>query len=177
MFYNHGNLGNISGVFTQEVLDTLSDFRGLRLTRRLEGSDAVLLGIIETPSKSLKSVEVLTYKRASNTFGESVLGEGREDFNTPTVNQVNLNLRVIVLKHPTKEEINFFQKSITEKALSSKIIFNEKIPLSGSYNLKELDGSSLMVLNSQNTGVQKQLINQLAKDAANSFKDMILYAF
>ena len=177
MFYNQGNLGNISGVFTKEILDVLSDFKGLILTRGKSESDAVLIGIIDTPKKLKDSSEVTAVKRVSNTYGEDALGQNRDDFKAPSVNTVSISVRLIVIKKPTSEEIKFFQNSLSENALSSKIIFNEKINLSGNYSLKELQGSSQLVLNSQNRGVEKQLIDQLAKDTATSFKDMIIYVF
>lgn len=177
MFYNHSNISNVSGVFTREVYHALLDFSDLKLTVSDKKADAVLIGIISSREKLKDSISTVSSKSVKNTFGEDALGKTREDFVVPSVNQMNLTLRIIVIRHPTAEEINFLQKDITQHALSSKIIFNEVIPLSESYTLKELRSEGTQVLGVQNRGVEKQAVFNLAKKAAISFKDMILYAF
>jgi hypothetical protein len=177
MFYNHTNFPGLSGAFTKKIFHTLSDFKELMIYSGLKSTDAVLIGIIESPDKKRETVITDGRNKVQNTYGEDVIGQNRSDFLLPTKNKLNLRLRLIVIKHPSSEEIKFFQTKIGEKALSSKVIFNEVVDLKTSYTLSELDQSAISVLGSQNRGIQKEALRGLADTAANSFKDMILYAF
>lgn len=176
MFYNYSNFANVSGKLTKEVIGVLTDFKGLRLYTGRKPADAVLIGIIESDKNIKESKIVTSTKGIKNTYGQDSIGT-RKDFNLPTANKIRLRLRIIVLRHPTEAEINFFQKNISEQALGSKVIFNESIWLEESFNLKELKEESISVLGSQNQGVERQAIDRIAKQAATGFKDMILYAF
>jgi hypothetical protein len=177
MFYNHSNFGNVSGVFTKEIFQTLMEFKDLRIMSGNQPADAVLIGIIESKDKKKESVKTAASNRVQSTYGESIIGSNREDFVIPSVKTVGLSIRIIVIKHPTKEEISFLQKDIARTAINSKIIFNEIIGLSESYSMKGLKGEATKVLGTQNRGVERQTMGSLAKKAASSFKDMILYAF
>ncbi|MDP7320357.1 MAG: hypothetical protein QF441_07085 [Bacteriovoracaceae bacterium] len=176
MFYNHSSFSSVSGDFTREIYKTLLDFKGLRLVTT-GPADAVLVGIIESPEKKKEAISTEASKRVKSTYGDDVLGEKREDFYVPSVSQLNLSLKIIVIKHPTKEEIKFFQKNIMEGVITSKVIFNERIFLSENFNLKEFQSGSLEVLGTQNRGIQKLALKNMAEQAARSFQDMILYAF
>jgi hypothetical protein len=177
MFYNHTNFPALSGVFTKEIFHTLSDFKELMIYSGMETTDAVLIGVIESADKKRETVITDGRKSVKNMYGEDIIGENREDFLLPTTNLLNIRLRLIVIKHPTIEEIKFFQTEIGSKALSSKVIFNEVVNLKTSYTLNELDQSAISVLGTQNRSIQRETLHNLALSAANSFKDMILYAF
>lgn len=160
------------------------NYRELALYSGNHTSDAVLVGIIESRDKRNKTITPDTQKEVSNIYEEDLFEGKRDDFLLPTSNRIKLNLRIIIIKHPTSEELEFLKKSIAREAMSSKIIFNETIALSGSYNLRELKGSdvnetkrNIQVLGTQNKGVQQASIQSMAKNAASSFEDMILYAF
>lgn len=177
MFFNKSNFSNVSGPFTKEIVQTLLEFKDLRLSEDVAKSDAVLVGIIESRAKKKESIININSKRAESTFGEGVLGSNRDDFFVPSVNQMRMNLRIVVIKHPTPTEIKFFRSDMGKKALSSKVIFNENISINRNYLLKELRGDATKVLGTQNRGVERQTILKMAESAASSFKDMILYAF
>lgn len=177
MFYNHSNLHNVSGVFTKEIFNTMINYKGLELRSGNQSSDAVLIGIVESASKINETVTAEGFKSIENTYGEDIFNKKRKNFNLPSVNRVTLNVRIIVIKQPTSEEIKFLRSSYGKGVVSSKIIFNEVINLSGVYNLKENEGQSIEVLGTQNRGIQQRTIGELAVSAATSFKDMILYAF
>ena len=162
MFYNKSNFADVSGPFTREIYKTLLEFKNLRLSEPTEKSDAVLIGILESRPKKKESIQNINSKRAESTFGDGVLGEDRQDFLVPSVNQLNLRLRIIVVKHPTPAEIKFFQTQLSKQVLSSKVIFNESIKLQRNYLLKELRGDGIKVLGSQNRGVEKQQMQILA---------------
>lgn len=179
MFYNHGNLGNVNSKLTEEIMQTLLEFKDLKLKQDINTADAVLLGIVTTKEKRKDTIQTISRKSVENIYEEEAFGikSTREDFYVPSVNRIRFDLRVIVIKHPTKEEIKFLQTELGEKFLSSKVIFNERIRLSEDYALKELSETSIDVIGTQNRGVEKQTFDTMAKEAASSFKEMILYAF
>ncbi|MBD65751.1 MAG: hypothetical protein CME62_11125 [Halobacteriovoraceae bacterium] len=177
MFYNHSNYADIESVFTQEIFNTMLEYNGLELKSGNKPSDAVLIGIIESRDKLSESMETVITKSADNTFGEDVLGTDRDDLLLPRQRSVGLKLRLIVIKHPTREEIKFLTSKMGENAVGSKVIFNEVIGLNSTQTLKSLRGEGIKVLGSQNRGLNRQTMQNMAKSAANNFKDMILYAF
>lgn len=177
MFYNQSSLPNVASIFNKEITKSLTSFKDLSLSKGFEKSDAVLVGIVTSQDMRKDVIRTKSSKRIENTFGEEALGDKREDFHIPSTSSVNLGLRIIVIKHPTKSEIQFLQSSLGEQAKNSKIIFNENIGVSENFYLKELDAGSLQVLGTQNRGVQKETYKALGVKAARSFKDMILYAF
>jgi hypothetical protein len=177
MFYNHSNHSNVSGAFTKEIFNTLTEFKDLRITSGSSNSDAVLIGIVSTPERMKESIQAIGSKSVVNTHGKDIIGDRREDFFIASVNKLKIYLRIIVIKHPTSEEIKFLQTEMGQNVVNSRIIFNEKISIAESYNLKELQGEATKVLGTQNRGLKKASLLSLAKTAAGNFKDMILYAF
>lgn len=184
MFHNFSNLPNASAIFTKEIFNSMLDYRELTVRSGFQGTDAVLVGIIESGAKKKNTIITDSQKEVSNIYGEDFIGEGREDLILPTSNRMRLNLRVVIIKHPTKEELDFLKTSIAKDAMGSKIIFNETIALNGRYNLREILGENdaetrrnIQVLGTQNRGVQQESLKSLAQKAASSFEDMILYAF
>lgn len=177
MFYNQSSLGNVSGRFTKEIFNTLTPFNDLILHTGDKNSDAVLIGIIESDEKRRDLLTTQTSTSAQSGFGRDVIGDKRDDFLIPSSNAIKMYLRIIVIKHPTPEEIKFLQTEYGDKVLSSKIVFNERISLSTAYGLKQYQGEAISVLGTQNEGLYLQAIDILANQAAESFRDMILYAF
>lgn len=178
VFYNKSSLPNVSGIFTDEIYQTLTKFNKLRLiSGDSRGADAYLIGIITSKDRAVEVESVATVRSAQTAFEGKIDDKKREDFYIPATNNLGLSLRLIVLKHPTEEEIKFYQTSLSEKALSSKVIFNETIQLKQSYSFKTLDAQGMEVLGTQNRGQQRATIKAMASSAAISFRDMILYAF
>lgn len=168
----------MAGLFSKEILYTLTDYSDLEIKPGGEPADAVLIGIIDSRDEVRDTILTNTSRSVESNFGSEVLGEGKRfDFVVPESNSVRLDLRIIVIKHPTKEEIKFLQTRYGNKVLSSKIIFNETIPLGSGYVLKKYTGEAISVLGSQNQGVYMLSMQALAKQAANNFRSMILYAF
>ena len=181
MFYNHSNFANVEGVFTKEIYNTMLDYKGLKLLSGQKNTDAVLVGIIETRDRRRDTVLPNAILSMENVYGNDVFSEDgakkRDDVFLSTSNQITMTLRIIVIKQPTKEEIVFLSKKIGEKAIGSKIIFNEVITLTGSQALKQLRGESIKVVGTHNRGIARNAIEGMALSAAARFKDMILYAF
>lgn len=177
MFYNHSNFSNVSASFTREVFQMLAGFKGLRIESGKKSTDATLIGIISSRDGVRESRLANNTRGIKGIFGDDYL-EGRNDFFVPSSNTLSMSLRVIVMKHPTEEEIKFLKSGIGEaRMISSKIIFTEVIPVSASFTREIFSGAGNKVIGTQNRGAQKKTIKMMAKNAAVSFRDMILYAF
>lgn len=176
-FYNHSNISYANGHFTKEIIEVLLDFNDLEIVTDRKSADAVLLGIVSSANKLRDTIITTARKNAETSFGEEAIGDKREKIVLPATNKISLNLKIIVLKDPTQTEIAFFQKNSKNKFISSKVIFNENIRVTETFNLKELSGEGIEVLGTQNRGLQKLTVKAMAVKAADSFKDMILYVF
>lgn len=176
MFYNQSNFPGVNGILTQKIYQTLAQYNHLKIVSKASEADAALVGIVESPQSMREAISTNSTKSAKNTYSE-VLKDTDKDYIIPSVNEVNLSLRIVLIKHPSKEEIDFFQNPKTKNIMSSKIIFNQSISLSEEYNIKELQGEATKVLGSQNRGVQREAISDLTDVAAEKFKEVILYAF
>lgn len=177
MFYNHSNYPNVQSKFTREILNTMIDYKNLEVKPGFQTADAVVIGIVTSRDKKRESTRTTILNSVEDSFGESAFENSREDMFIPRQRTINLQLRVLVLKQPSQEEILFLTSKMGETAISSKIIFNEVINLSSTQTLKTLNDDAMKVLGTQNRGLTRQTITNMAKSAASSFKDKILYAF
>lgn len=175
-FYNHSNFSNVSGPLTRELYLMLSGFKGLKVSPGDKNADAVLLGIITSDDKVLDSREGLDFRAVKNATNNAI-GEDRGDFYVPARTKFQMRLRLIILKRPTSKEIELMKTSLGKFAVGPKVIVNETIDLSQTYNREIYPDEGIQVLGTQNRGAQKNSVELMAQEAANSFRDMILYAF
>jgi hypothetical protein len=178
MFYNYSDLPDVSADFTRETYALLMNFSGLKLQSGYHhSSDAVLIGIIKSPEKL-----AVTTKRGStrvaNNIVPNAVGTQRGKFSVPGTTIMQLSLQIIVIKKPTEEELALLKSGIGDQVkLTSRVIFNESIPLAAQYNREIMDNPGTQVVGTQNTGVQRKTLENLSKTAAIQVRDMILYAF
>jgi hypothetical protein len=177
MFYNQSALSNISGVFTKEIYRMVSGFDGLQVTGGKAKTDATLIGILESSGRIIDVLVPSAPRNVENIATDEVAGS-RKEFYIPSASTVNLSLRVIVIKDPTKEEIEFLRSKASKKTFeSSKIIFSESIRLSNTFTREVFDGNNNAVIHSQNRGSLTKSYIAMSRDAAQTFREMILYAF
>lgn len=178
MFYNYSNLAEVHTDFTRETYRLLTSFSGLKLTSGYsQDSDALLIGIIKTPEKLAETIRASNLRLAQEKAGNAV-GTARQDFSIPGTSDVYLYLHVILIKKPTEEEIALLKSGIGDKIKStSKVLFNEIIPLRIQYTREVLDNQGVEVIATQNFGAQRKILKSLAEQAAVNVRDMILYAF
>lgn len=178
MFYNYSNLPDVSADFTRETYALLMGFSGLKLQSGYNpDSDAVLIGIIKSPEKLS-----LTMKRTGSRVAQRVvpnaMGSQRRNLQVPSATALNLSLQIIVIKKPTEEELALLKSGIGDQVkLTSKVIFNDTIPLTAQYTREILDDAGTQVVATQNAGVQRKTLESLSRSAAIQVRDMILYAF
>jgi len=178
MFYNYSNVTEVHADFTRETYRLLTGFSGLKLINGYKkNADAVLIGIIKSPEKVAETIRPSNLRVAQEKAREAI-GSQRENFYVPGTSDVQLYLQVIVIKKPTEEELALLKSGIGDQIKStSKVIFNELIPLRIQYTREILDGAGVQVNSTQNIGVQRKILKNLSERAANSIRDMILYAF
>ena len=178
MFFNYSNQPEVSNNFTREIYRLLSSYHGLKLRSGYHSeSDAVLIGIIKTPEKVRDTLIPGNLRVAQDKAGKAI-GDQRQDFYIPGTTYVNFLLQIIVIKKPTEEELTLLKSGLGDKVkLTSRIIFNETLPLRSSFTREIFDEEAVSITATQNAGIQRKVTKTLAEQAAISVRDMILYAF
>lgn len=178
MFHNYSNQPEVPQNFTRETYRLLTGFKGLKLKSGYHPElDAVLIGIVKTPEKVNETLRP-TNLIAAQGKAPNAIGETRQDFYIPGTTDIAMMLQVIVIKKPTEEELTLLKSGIGDKVkLSSRIIFNETIPLRIQYAREIFDNEEVSITATQNAGVQRKVLKNLSEQAAVSVRDMILYAF
>jgi hypothetical protein len=185
MFYNYSNLPELHADFTRETYRMLTGFSGLRLNSGYnKNADAVMIGILKTPEKVADTLRPSSV-RVAQLKAENAIGNQRQKFYIPGTTDIAVYLHVILIKRPTEEELALLKSGIGDQIKStSKIIFNELIPLRIMYTREILDISEggvitngTQVVATQNAGVQRKVLKNLSEQAAANVRDMILYAF
>lgn len=178
MFYNYSNLSESHIDFTRETYRLLTGFSGLKLVSGYsKDTDAVLIAILKSPEKVMDTIRATNPRLAQEKAKESI-GDKRQDFYIPGTSNVLIYLHVIVIKKPTDEELNLLRSGIGDQIkMTSKVIFNELMPLNAQYTREVLDRKGTEVVGTQNIGVQRKVLKGIAEQAAVNIKDMILYAF
>lgn len=178
MFHNYSNQPEMGANFTREVYRLLTGFKGLKLKSGYHPEmDAVLIGIIKTPEKVNETLRP-TNLRVAKDKAPNAIGSERESFYIPGTTDIAMALQVIVIKKPTEEELTLLKSGIGDKIkLSSRIIFNETIPLRIQYTREVFDNEEVSITATQNAGIQRKVLKTLSEQAALSVRGMILYAF
>ncbi|MDD0853943.1 hypothetical protein HBN50_12595 [Halobacteriovorax sp. GB3] len=181
MFINRTTIPNISGVFTYEYMKSISAFPEIRITSGAHSkADAIMLGILDS-SNFAKS----TIKRQSNVFIDGALAKSigaRQSFYLPSSVLYTLSLRIIIIRRPTKEEMELVSGDLGKYiSQNSKIVFNEVFPITASVS-KIIESSESVdeggVVNfTRNQRVFNESIEDLAKSSANTFREVVLNAF
>lgn len=184
MFYNYSNLPDVSGDFTRETYLLLTGFSGLKIISGYDkNSDAVLIGILKTPEKVTDTLRPTNLTVAKNRAKNAIESRGsrgrpRDDFYIPGSTNVSMYLQVILIKKPSEEELALLKSGIGDKInFNSKIMLNELLPVQSGYAHEVLDNQGVDVIGTQNAGVQRKTLKNMAEQAAISVRDMILYAF
>jgi hypothetical protein len=177
-FLNQSALSGPSVSFTSEVIKMLNTLNNLEVQSGFSTScDGVLVGKIKSSATLANTITNQEIRVAKNIADESI-GGTRGDFYVPAVTRIGLQVQFIVIKRPTEDELKFFLSNYADRIISGqKIVFNEIVPIEERFNREIFDGEATVVNATQNRGAMKKSITQLAQNAANTFRDMILYAF
>jgi hypothetical protein len=178
MFHNYSNQPEVSNNFTRETYRLLTAYRGLKLKSGYHPeTDAILIGIIKSPEPVYETLTPNSFRVAQGMAG-NVIGGKRQNFYIPGTTDVTLMLQIIVIKKPTEEELTLLKSGLGDKViLTSRVIFNDTIPLRTQYTREIFDNEEVSVTATQNAGIQRKVIRTMAEQAAISVRDMIHYAF
>lgn len=178
MFYNYSNLPAVAPEFTQQAYRQLMNFSGVKLTNGYSNStDAVLLGIIRSPEKMSETLRAGSIRVAKSRASQAIGGK-RQDFYIPGSTSIRLYLQVVIIRKPTEEELTLFQSELSPQIpVSSRVILNEVFPVSESFVREVMDRDGVQVVATQNSGIQRKKIKSMAESAAETIRDLILYAF
>jgi hypothetical protein len=179
MFHNYSNQSDVSVSFTRETYRLLTGFGGLKLSSgHNPQSDAVLIGIIRSPEKVSETLRPGSLEAAS-VKASTAIGNDRQKFYVPITTEVAMSIQVIVIKKPTEEELALLKSGLSQQVLvTSRVIFNETIPLKTQYAREIFDKNAGNEVNAtQNAGIRRKVMGSLAEQAAISIRDIIFYAF
>lgn len=177
MFLNQSSIPNTSAPFTKEISLLLAQYPGLKIVNADTGhADAVLVGIIDSREKFSDTVKSNGYKITNSVAPKSL--NGRSDFFVPFSTSVALELRLILIKDPSSEDIKILTTELgSEIRGNPKILFNEVLGVGGGFNREIFDEDGGKVNFSQSKGAFDRTIKSMAENAASNFKDMVLNAF
>ena len=183
MFVNHTSLPNVSGPMTTEIKTLMMDFVDLKVRSSFDNkSDAVLIGILTSASNRKETIKNTATQFTTGDL-ESSIGS-RNEFYIPSQSQINLSLRLILIKKPNRLELKLMKSSLNKFMKSrpkNKIVFNEVLSLSGSYSRVIDDTLSVdkggVVNFTKNKQAEENTIRTMSQSAALNFKDVILNAF
>lgn len=178
MFLNQSTLAAVSGKFTSEFINLMSSYPGLVVeTGFNNNSDAVLIGVVES-NKYYAQTVTNAQQRVASSAAQNNVGSNRNDFYIPATTNVNLRVRLMLLKKPTEEELALLRSKYASKLRgNTKIIFNEVISVSETFNREVFDKEEGQINFTQNYGILNKSIEKMARKAAMNFEESVLYAF
>lgn len=177
-FYNYSALPHVGAEFSREVYEMMMSFPSLKVKSGFNNStDAVLIGIVKSPEKLRDTTKVQNLRVAQGS-APNAIGTQRKEFYIPGTTGVQLYLQVILIKRPSEAELELLRSSLGELAQTNdRVIFNETIPITASYNREVFDDEAVSVVGTQNKGALQKSVKNMAEQAAQSVKEMIMYAF
>jgi hypothetical protein len=183
MFINRSVLPQMSGMMTQEIVLALKNFSGLKIINGDENdSDAVLIGIIESDDHYSKVVQTsaTAYTKSDQNILTSI-GD-RQNFYYPSSTSYNLKLKIILIKRPRPEEIEFLTKNtLGLNKFHPKIVLEEELPITGSFSRFVSDtitpNSGGEVNFVKNKGILEKSLQDSCTQTAINFRQVVLNAF
>lgn len=181
MFINRSVLPQLAAPLTREISLALNDYSGLKVRSGDDESvDAILIGIVESKDH-YNEVVVTTQSLFTEKEIQSSIGN-RSPFYYPIQTSYNLNLRLILIKRPTKEELAFFIKDISRGALvHPKVVLEDNITLTGSFSRVASATTGALAPGEvnfvKNKGIFEKSLQDTSYQAAQTFKQVVLNAF
>ena len=182
MFINRSVLPDIAAPMTKEIILTLNDFSGIKiLSGDNEKADAVLIGVIDSADHYN---EVVKAGQPTLTTGDIAKSIGkRSSFYYPLQTNYNFNLRLILIKRPSKEELDLFSSDLGRLIkIHPKIVLQDIIPLYGTFTRvasATIHGSVTTgeVNFVKNKGIFEKSLQEICYQAGQTFKQVVLNAF
>ncbi len=178
MFVNRSVFPNAGALVTQEIVSVLNQYQDLKvIAGESDKADAVLIGIVDSKEKINEAMKA---KSTEFSHNKTSLGS-RPGFYYPNEISFDFTVNLILIKRPSAEEIELFKSNLAPHLkLHPKVIINETLLMTGSFQrvtndrLAGLGGDVNYV---KNEGIFEKSLQDSARSAASSFKDLILNAF
>ena len=185
VFENQTVLPQVSAPFTQAIVRLLSEYRGLKVVAGSDTScDAILLGTVTGPKKLVATLRPIDNKTVKAIEGGSTSTGNRPDFIVPATTEVNLGIRIILVKNPLPEDIEFLKSELAQNAnfKHPKVFLDTQFPLTENFERTLYGGSEdryrgIEVNATQNKGKVERSITNLAQKGADQFRELVLGVF
>lgn len=181
MFINRSVIPQLAAPMTKEITLALSNYSGLKvMSGNTENADAVLIGVIESKdhyNDVVKTTQSLfTEKDVLTSIGN------RAPFYYPVQTTYNFSLKVILIKRPSKEELELFSSELgTKIAVHPKVVLMDSIDLSGNFSRVASSTSTASAPGEvnfvKNKGIFEKSLQDTCYQAAQTFKQVVLNAF
>lgn len=186
MFLNKSAIPGLSGPLTRQFNVLMGSFPDLEV--QLFGTtDAIMLGVIESSLEMRKALlttreRIIINDPTSNPWRNFTSIGDRRKFWIPDMINMKLQLRIVLIKDPTNQEIEIIKSEYGRYIYDHpKVIFNKVISLEKGYTSEVFDILGVDPRGSlnftQSMGNRESAIILLAEEAAYSFRESILYAF
>lgn len=180
-FINDSLLPGVSGIFTQNFFNVLTDINNLKVYSGLNQTcDAVLVGIIHSEDRK-KSVFSVQNRVLIENGNNSSIGD-RNSFFVPSTVLYKFNLRILVIRNLHNKGIEEFLNYPTDVAKAHPaLILDQEFVIEKSMSVRNdspIKGSKRGLSNfTQNHYELDQGLRAIATEKANEFKQVVLNAF
>ncbi len=177
---NHTGISGLSQIYTDQIVETLSSFSGLRVrTGKNYESDAILLAEITSLKKAGEEItetgDTLMSEDQQNQIGN------RNAFYLSTSGDYQFKININVFKKPNDDEIKFYESFYKlDHSQFPRSIFSKEFSITDSYIIENTVGgidSAAPLRSVKNRGTFKKSLADGAKNFGEDFREVLLYAF
>lgn len=181
MFVNRSVIPELAAPLTREITYALNDYSGIRVySGDNDKADAVLIGVIESRDHYNDVVKTTQTLFTDNTVKSSI-GD-RSPFYYPVQSSYEFSLRIILIKRPSKEELELLTTDIGQyMKVNPKVVLMDTINVTGSFSRVVGETTTPNAVGKtnfvKNRGIFEKSIQETAMNAAKTFKQVVLNAF
>ena len=181
MFVNRSVIPELAAPMTKEIIFALNDYSGIKVfSGDHKNADAVLIGIIDSNNYYNEAVKTTQTLFTDNTIKESI-GD-RSPFYFPVQTSYQFTLRIILIKRPSKEELELLTTDLGEyMKVNPKVVLMDTINITGSFSrvVGETTTSNAVGKTNfvKNKGIFEKSLQETSMNAAKTFKQVVLNAF
>jgi hypothetical protein len=181
MFVNRSTIPELAAPMTKEITLVLNEYPGITvISGDSDKADAVLLGILDSRDHYNDVVKTTNQLFTDSTVKTSI--GTRAPFYFPISTSYEFVLQVILIKRPSKEELELLNTDIGQyMKINPKVVLMDTIPLTGSFTRIVGDnigvGSPGKTNFVKNKGIFEKNIQDTAVNAGKIFKQVVLNAF
>lgn len=181
MFINRSVIPELAAPMTKEIIFALNDYSGIRVfSGDNKNADAVLIGIIDSKNYYNEAVKTTQTLFTDNTIKDSI-GD-RSPFYFPVQTSYEFTLRVILIKRPSKEELELLTTDLGEyMKVNPKVVLMDTINITGSFSRVVGETTTVNAVGKtnfvKNKGIFEKSLQETSMNAAKTFKQVVLNAF